>query len=199
MLIYEITRRCMQRFITAGVVLYALGMLVLVGLWTLVPQLHALVAFTNIFALYFFLPLVVVLPLALAQRSQALRAMAAVLVVLFGVLFGPRMLPVLARPAGEPTLRVITFNQFIDNQDIAGSVAVLTAQQADIVALQELSPEMAAALSRLEAQYPYQWLEPQPVPGGLGILSRYPLTYAGRWKGYAGSGHSLRCRGSQSR
>lgn len=166
-----------ERLIAAGIWLYTLSLLVLVMLWLFLSQHHTLIALTNIFALYFFLPLPLLLLLVFWQRSRVLRGVVMVLPVMFGLLFLPRMLPVLSRPTVQPAVRVVSFNQLFDNRDVARSVEVLVAQKADIIALQELVPEMAEALQQLQDQYPYQVLEPRPAPGGLGILSRYPLEH----------------------
>jgi endonuclease/exonuclease/phosphatase (EEP) superfamily protein YafD len=48
----------------------------------------------------------------------------------------------------------------------------------DLVALQELTPEVAAALEAapgIDSSYPYRILEPRDGVAGMGLLSRYPL------------------------
>ncbi|MBN1485745.1 MAG: endonuclease/exonuclease/phosphatase family protein, partial [Chloroflexia bacterium] len=61
-------------------------------------------------------------------------------------------------------------------QSIETAQVLLNSGPADIVVLQELSPEMAPILVReLGPLYPYRALRPLPGAAGMGILSRYPL------------------------
>src|ERR1700761_9031442 len=49
-------------------------------------------------------------------------------------------------------------------------------EQADVIAVQELTPQEADLLSGagLEAVFPYRWLEVRSGPGGVGMWSRFP-------------------------
>jgi endonuclease/exonuclease/phosphatase (EEP) superfamily protein YafD len=156
--------------------LYCTLLPILVVLWALFPEDNSLVALTNIFAPYFFVPLAILLPLALVLRLRVLLWPGFGLLVLAGVLFVPAMLPSAPRPETKPVLRVATFNQFYTNSDVDSTMAVLLRQDADIIAVQELSHPVQQALDELEQQYPYRVLQPHHLPGGLGIVSRYPLT-----------------------
>ena len=73
-------------------------------------------------------------------------------------------------------LTVMTYNVGDGLAEPAQLVEMLRASAADIVGLQELAPNQAAAISRdLAAVYPYQVLHPDGIPG-KGILSRFRLT-----------------------
>ncbi len=66
-------------------------------------------------------------------------------------------------------------------------IAAIRAQDADIVALQELSQPMADAIQQqLAAEYPYQVLMPAELDDGQGILSRYPLRDVARGPDFPG-------------
>jgi endonuclease/exonuclease/phosphatase (EEP) superfamily protein YafD len=58
--------------------------------------------------------------------------------------------------------------------------------QADVVAVQELTPQEADRLSRagLDATFPYRWLEARDGPGGVGMWSRFPIETPTRIGGY---------------
>lgn len=161
----------------ACLALYALGILALAVLWSITPQGTWWLALSNIFAPLYFLPLIGLIPAALWIRSPWLLATTAVptvaFVVLFGNLFLPRLLP---EPPPGRDLRVATFNQLYYGQMPERIVEAIRAQDADIVAIQELHTTVAAGLQRdLAALYPYQYLEPAQGAGGKGVISRYPL------------------------
>ena len=132
-------------------------------------------------ALYAPLPLLMLLSLLCASRRAGLVLLAPVLLlaVTYGPLFLPRTVPSIFRPSGQAggaTLRVMTANLLVSNDDRSAVTGLLLAERPDVVALQELSPAMAEHLGReLRAQYPYQLLESAESPMGLGILSRYPI------------------------
>jgi endonuclease/exonuclease/phosphatase (EEP) superfamily protein YafD len=59
-------------------------------------------------------------------------------------------------------------------------------EQADVVAVQELTPQEADRLSGagLDATFPYRWLEARDGPGGVGMWSRFPIETPRRIGGY---------------
>jgi endonuclease/exonuclease/phosphatase (EEP) superfamily protein YafD len=164
-----------RRLVLTCATLYGSVVVVLSLLWAAGPQHVWWVALSNIFAPYAFLPLLVLVPAAMLLRSRWLTGWLAVLLLLFGVLFGSQLLP--RAPQREAaTLRVVTFNQLFNNKRTADVIAAIRAQNADVVALQELSDSVAAAAQQqLHDEYPYQLLQPADQPSGLGLLSRYPF------------------------
>ena len=61
-------------------------------------------------------------------------------------------------------------------------MAWLDAHPVDVVALQELTPDVEAAIERdagLAVRYPYRLLEPRNGVSGAGILSRFPIESGG--------------------
>ena len=138
----------------------------------------------NSIAPYLFLPVPLVLLLALLSRRWAL-FIAALLptllfLMLFGPLFVPRAMKVTAVPAGTPGITMLSHNLHVWNEDADGIAASLTSSGADVIALQELSAEMAAALERrLSDEYPYNDLVLRDGWDGLGVFSRIPLTPVG--------------------
>lgn len=137
----------------------------------------------DIFGLVLFapLPLFLLLSMLCASRRAGLVLMVPVLLLAstYGALFLPRSIPSIFRassPTSGATLRVMTANLLVSNDDLSAVTGLLLVERPDVVALQELSPAMAEHLRReLRGQYPYQLLEPSTSPAGLGVLSRYPI------------------------
>lgn len=161
----------------AGGVWYTVALLMLVIVWRVYPRRGGWIELSNIFAVYLFTPLLVLLPGAFWLRSWLLRLAAAVVAGLFVALFGKRFVPLLPAPRTQPRLRVATLNQLRENNDSAGTIAQVIAQHADVVLLQELSPDMACGLEQEQVyqHYPYRVLYPDEKFEGVGILSRIPL------------------------
>ncbi|MES2671226.1 MAG: endonuclease/exonuclease/phosphatase family protein [Pseudomonadota bacterium] len=81
--------------------------------------------------------------------------------------------------SGAPALVIVAANVHVGNRDPAPLVAWLRAQPADMVAMSELTPEYAQALSHaLGDDYRYRELRPRQSPFGIGIVSRLPLRNA---------------------
>lgn len=165
----------LRRLVMACATLYGSIVVVLSLLWVFGPQGVWWVTVSNIFAPYAFLPMLLLGLDAVLLRSRWLAGWLAVLLLIFGALFGNALLP-RAPQHKAATLRVVTFNQLFNNKQTADVVAAIRMQNADIVALQELSDAVAAAAQQqLHDEYPYQLLQPADQPHGLGLLSRYPF------------------------
>jgi vancomycin resistance protein VanJ len=158
------------------VVLYVAGTVTLALLWTIAPQWRWWVALSNVFAPLFFLPLLVLIPAALVIRSRPVYILTALPAIVFVVLFGNLFIPRINAAEAGQTIRVATFNQLYKDSNVADILQAIRAQDADVVAIQELHTAVAEALQReLGSAYPYQLLSPQSGPGGLGIISRHPM------------------------
>lgn len=175
--------------------IYFLGLFAWLALFLILRDGSPWLFAVNSFAAYLFVPL----PLAaiaawLAPRPWAwsLWAQSAAAAVawaaLFGGLFLPRTALVAAAP-DAPRLRVLTANLLGFNENTAATLAGLLAAGADVAALHELNPDVAAAIrAELADEYPYQVLEPRIAYTGGGVISRYPLrptgeALSGEWLG----------------
>lgn len=120
---------------------------------------------------WLFLPLIVLLPLALLRRSRRLIAGEVACLALFVLLYGGWFLP--RRPArvAETTFTVMTHNILWTNTHLDQIAAEVKTAAPDIVGLQELSPESWAVLeAELSGLYPYHY-----ISANCGLLSHYPL------------------------
>lgn len=165
-----------RRLLIGLIFVYGAGMAILAIVVTLRLYQSWWLTLANMFALVLFIPLLVCIPAALLIGSAWLRSAVALAIVAFLALFGGQLLPPSTpTPAGAP-LRVMTFNLLYKNQRSDAIIGAIRAHSADVVALQELSSPVAAAIDRdLRAAYPYQYLRPSDNSRGLGIISRYPF------------------------
>ena len=76
----------------------------------------------------------------------------------------------------------MSWNLELGSKAAADSVAGIAAADADLVALQELTPDVAKAIEAdpaLRKRYPYRILEARDGVAGMGLLSRRPLIVRG--------------------
>ncbi len=140
----------------------------------------SLISLLNHLAVYLFLPLPLIFLANLFLRRMEIWMLiiagGIAFAWLWGVYFIPKSRPVAAASVDRDTLTVMTFNVLGWQADVSPQVDVIQAEDADVVFLQELNLELAAALrADLAADYPYQALNPQPDVSGMGVLSKYPL------------------------
>jgi vancomycin resistance protein VanJ len=169
-------RRLLFVLLLGAASLYCLAIVALAAMWALIPEQRWWVAVTNIFALYLFVPLLLLVPLALALRSWWLRVATAIPLAIFLASFVPAFMPPAApAPEGRP-LRVLTFNQRVISGRAPEVLDAVRAQNADLVALQEVTPDvMHRASTRLKDMYPYQEHVGNEWDLDMSILSRYPI------------------------
>jgi endonuclease/exonuclease/phosphatase (EEP) superfamily protein YafD len=111
------------------------------------------------------------------SAAWARLASIAVLVVAI-VLVGGELWSAPEDHVSDDALIVLSWNLEMDSKPPADAVAGIADLDADVVALQELTPEFGEAIDAdptLRSRYPYRILDPRPGPDGLGILSRLPL------------------------
>jgi endonuclease/exonuclease/phosphatase (EEP) superfamily protein YafD len=80
-------------------------------------------------------------------------------------------------PAQGVPVRVLSLNTYIGEADAAQVVDLVRQNQVDVLSLQELTPEMVAALDAagLAKELPFRVFQPGPEADGSGIASRHPL------------------------
>jgi endonuclease/exonuclease/phosphatase (EEP) superfamily protein YafD len=179
--------RATRGLLIGAALLYCVSIVALWLLWATQAERIWWLALSNVFALFLFVPLLLLAPAALLVRSRWLRGAAALSLVVFLALFGARLVPRLGLPADGAALRVMTLNQMYANERVDALIAAIRAQDADIVAVQELSLPMSEAIRRqLLVEYPYQALMPAEFDAGLGLLSRHPLQAVTRGQGFPG-------------
>lgn len=173
----HVLRRLVELFTGA----YALGLLLFLvlrlvlgdGLWWL--------ALLGNFTPWYFAALIVLLPLALLSRAKRPALMLLPLALLGLLWFGRLYLPKAQADAGDaPTLNVISFNVWGDNQNLTDVEDWLREMQADVVAIIELPQAWADGFPALQDAYPEQFVlsELGGVSWDSAILSKYPILSA---------------------
>ena len=112
-------------------------------------------------------------PRAAWTRLVALAVVVVVLVRAGGEVWSPP-----ADPAKGEAISVLSWNLEMDSKPGPQAADGLAGIDADVVAVQEVTPEYASAIASnptLKARYPYRILKPEPGAFGLGILSKLPL------------------------
>lgn len=144
----------------------------------------------NSFAVYLFIlfPIPLVAAIITQRRSLMIGSIGVFIVAIYfyGNLFLPSYTQTLKT---DSQLTVMTFNILGYNTQPEGVLTSITESDAGIIALQELNPEIAAAIQeKLIDEYPYQTLDPKIGTQGMGVISRHPLrenptTLTGIWVG----------------
>jgi endonuclease/exonuclease/phosphatase (EEP) superfamily protein YafD len=131
----------------------------------------------NTFAYMLFLPLLVLLPVALLFRARLYTLRLLPVALVGGLWYGPYYLPKPVEIASDRTIRVLTHNVWGNNHDLRRMEDWIRQSNADLVLLQEISPAYAAdSLPNLLDIYPYQFSQPDSSRWGGNItLSRFPI------------------------
>jgi vancomycin resistance protein VanJ len=144
------------------------------------PQRSGLPAMITAFEEPLFLATIAVLaPTALWRRARTLLALLLVCAVVGGGLFGSAWVSLPGSGASRHDLTVMSWNVRAGARSPADQVAQLKGTGADLIALQEVEPDAAAAIeadAELALLYPYRAVAPRPGTWGLAVLSRYPIS-----------------------
>lgn len=148
-----------------------------------VPVVNHTVLFVAGFSPYLMVgALAAAVPLLLNHRWIA-AAPCLALVVAATALQIPRFIPSAPRPEHRVAVRVLTANLHNGNAD-PQALAAAAREKADVLLLQELTPELAKRLDTLDTEFPYRSVDARPFANGIGIWSRYPIVQSTRDPGY---------------
>jgi len=120
---------------------------------------------------WLFIPLVMLLPLAILLHSRIKTLLLILPIPLFLLTYGELYLPRLpVRTTGEP-FTVMTYNVWGGNVQFDQISSEIAAHDPDLLSIHEFSPPIVAALeNRLAESYPYYRIHPS-----IGFFSRYPI------------------------
>jgi endonuclease/exonuclease/phosphatase (EEP) superfamily protein YafD len=118
-----------------------------------------------------------------AARRWILAAVSCVVLAVSLAVTVPLYVPA-ATPGASVTVRVITANIYLGQADTDTLVAAAL-QDADLLAVQELTPQSADRISAgLSGAFPHRVTDARDQAGGVGLWSRYPLVDPQRIAGY---------------
>ena len=126
----------------------------------------------------FIVGLVALTPLAVLGRARTLALTLVVTLVCGGFLFGSEWISLPGSGAGRHDISVMTWNVQYGTRTPAEQTAQLDGVTTDLIALQEVEPDAAAAIeadATLTGRYPYRAMRPLTGAFGLAVLSRYPI------------------------
>ncbi len=159
------------RWILAALCLLYPSLLALLLLSKAVFSPFPLLTLVTSFMPFLFLPVPLLLLIALLTRSRLAAFSNAVLVVIGILLYAPVYLPRAANAEARASrLRVMTFNLGPGQATPQGVAEAIANENADIIAVQELTPATAEAL-RQQLVYPAMILQPEYE--SIGLISRY--------------------------
>ena len=175
----KIIKRLLNQAAIVVVPLYALLMVVWYGMYKTTGDRYWILALTNSFAAYLFIPLPLVTFLAVLLRRRCTWFATIAVTPLFLVLFGEALIPpvpIAQAQAGVPALTVMTHNVLYTSTDAAPIADTVQTVYPDLVAFQELTSLLATQLeAAIGDRYPYR----TPLRGDCGaqvaVWSVHPL------------------------
>lgn len=158
-----------------GTYAYVIGLAIWLLLWLTIKDGHWLLVLVHRFAPYLFIPVPILLAPLLPLRQWKPAAALLFPALLFVTFYAPYIVP---KPAiDQPTtFTVLTYNVLLSNTQYDAVARVILSQRPDLVALQEVQPEMMAELDRLLAdEYPYKLMGNVHQWGTTAVFSRHPF------------------------
>lgn len=160
--------------------LYPTLLLVLNLINLLLPSPSGALGLSEVFAPFLFLPLLLLLPLVFVRGFGLLRIALVCCLVVGALRYMP---PLNFSPPQETSaveLDLMTWNIYANN-DPQNVTDYLEQKPASAVVLQETDGEWLADNDALKKVYPYQLRFMQGAPGGLVLLSSYPIINYSPW------------------
>ncbi|MBA3871780.1 MAG: endonuclease/exonuclease/phosphatase family protein [Anaerolineae bacterium] len=167
-----------KRIINSLCLAYLLLMALYGGLRLLVGDGNPKLSLVNSFAYFLFLPLPILIILALLARSRIAFLRLLPLIVVLILWIGPRFIPKpIVAASDDKTIRVFTANTWVSNSLPDLLETQLRNSDADILCIEEVTTTFAEnRLSQLTDLYPYQAVQHDTTrPGDNFTLSRYPI------------------------
>jgi hypothetical protein len=177
----------------AGVAIVAAAAIAIV--LTIAPQPNGPLVLVEILLPHLFLAAIALaVVMAAVIRTRAMTVALAILVVVAGARFASDWISVpSAAPAGT-VVDLVSWNLELGARPPEAVAGPLLAHDAEVAALQELTPDAAAALDadpRITARYPFRLLVPDAGTLGVGILSTFPILERSTFEGPPGMAVTL--------
>lgn len=78
-------------------------------------------------------------------------------------------------PDASGSIKLMNANVLSRNNQYDRLIALIDAEQPDVILLQEITPEWLAALQSIQGDYPFGYARPRPDAFGIAIFSRMPF------------------------
>jgi endonuclease/exonuclease/phosphatase (EEP) superfamily protein YafD len=155
---------------------YVILILVWLGLWLATGDDLWWMALLNRIVVPLFVPALLAILLALVSHQNKAFIVSLVPPLIFGGLFWPYLIPRPVPNVGQPILWVMTYNVLYSNSNYDAVANVIRTYQPDLVALQEVQPQMMSELTaRLQDLYPFSLRGHEHPYGTTATFSRYPV------------------------
>jgi len=150
-------------------------------LYLLTGDRFTIVALLNFVAIYLFVPLALVLLVALVCKNRWLGVGFLVGLLALILLWGDHFVPASNdKLTDQPSLRVMTYNVLAWHDQYEPILETIEFEDPDVLLIQELNTGLAEVLqNELIDEYPYQVLKPVDNPEGIGVISKYPVSPSG--------------------
>jgi len=131
----------------------------------------------NFVAIYLFVPLALVLLVAIVCRNRWLGVAFLIGLLALILLWGDHFIPASnEKSSDQPSLRVMTYNVLAWHDYYEPILETIRYEDPDVLLIQELNNGLAEVLEHeLIEEYPYQVLDPVDNPEGIGVISKFPL------------------------
>lgn len=164
-----------MRVSVTGLLQAAAVVTVVFSIGTLLPVDHYLVQIFTHFRLQYLCISLLLLVVFLGLRSPWFVAAIAVTAAVNAIFVLPWYFGE-DEPAEGIQLKVLHANVLSKNTEYERLIALLAAEEADLVMLQEISPDWLVELDVLRADYPYSYAEAREGNFGIALFSRLPVT-----------------------
>ena len=183
--------RSSLRIATGRILGGAIGIVAALGVVTAVaPQTTGTLALAQIFLPHIVIVTVVLGGMcALAVRTRAMSVALVAVILVAAFRFGSDWVSFPAPVATGMPVKLLTWNLEVGARPPSAVAGPILGHDADVVALQELTPGASNALDTdpaIAQRYPYRYLAPDRGVFGIGILSAYPILTRTAFFGPAG-------------
>lgn len=158
------------------------ALLLLVNLINLlIPRQSGLLALTEVFAPFLFIPLLLLLPLLFIRGFVFLRIALVCCALIWALRFMPPLNFFPPQETSTMELDLMTWNIYANNPELDSVIEELQTRPASVVVLQETEGSWLANNDTLKKIYPYQLRYMQGAPAGLVLLSSFPIINYSPW------------------
>jgi endonuclease/exonuclease/phosphatase (EEP) superfamily protein YafD len=165
-----------QRPSFIGLLQAAAVVTIVFSLGTLADNLHRYLELFSHFRLQYLMGSLILTLLFAATRNLAWAATMLLVTTINTIPVAMWYLADTVQPdVAEAPLEILHANVYAGNADTQALIALIVAEQPDVVVLQEVTDAWTTAMETLRDSYPYQHAHPRDDKFGIGVFARNPL------------------------